>query len=92
MDDDLGHVTVRLADGTAERYDAAELLANGVLKVSKTTTPAPGGALRLGKTMRSRSPTTRRTPIAATPSTKTQETTKRGLYIRMAARNRERQY
>src|SRR6202043_973928 len=46
MDDDLEQVTVRLVDGTTEVWDAAEMLANDVLKVTKAATSERDGQPR----------------------------------------------
>ncbi len=81
MDDDLEQVTVRLVDGTTEVWDAAEMLANGVLKVSKAATskrdgqPAPEDA---GIEVRYYAA---HAWASVTPSTRSQEPIKRGLYM-----------
>ena len=82
MDDDLEQVTVRLVDGTTETWDGAEVLANGVLKVSKAATPAPDGRPDPpdgGVTVTYYGP---HAWISVTPSTThNQEPIKRGLYF-----------
>jgi hypothetical protein len=82
MEDDLEQVTVRLVDGTTEVWDAAEMLANGVLKVSKAATserdgqPAPEMDAGIEVTYYAA-----HAWVSVTPSTRSQEPIKRGLYI-----------
>lgn len=82
MEDDSEQVTVRLVDGTTEIWDGAEMLANGVLKVSKAATPAPDGqpdSTIIGVEVTYYAA---HAWISVTPSTKhSQEPIKRGLYI-----------
>jgi len=82
MEDDLEQVTVRLIDGTTETWDGAEVLANGVLKVSEAATPASDGqpdSAISGVEVTYYGP---HAWISVTPSTRhSQEPIKRGLYI-----------
>jgi hypothetical protein len=79
--DDLGNVTVRLADGTEETYEAAELLANGVLKVSKTATPAIEGSPDSVVNDIEVAYYSPHAWIKVTPSIEQQGATKRGQYL-----------
>ena len=82
MEDDLEQVTVRLVDGTTETWGGAEVLANGVLKVSKAATPGPDGqpdSAISGVKVTYYGP---HAWISVTPSTQHgQEQIKRGLYF-----------
>ncbi|OBG18750.1 hypothetical protein [Mycobacterium sp. 852002-51057_SCH5723018] len=82
MEDELEQITVRLVDGTTEIWDAAEMLANGVLKVSKAVTPESDG--QPDSTISGVEVTYygAHAWISVTPSTKhSQEPIKRGLYM-----------
>ena len=80
--EDLEQVTVRLVDGTTETWGGAEVLANGVLKVSKAATPAPDGQPDSAISGVEVTYYGAHAWISVTPSTKhSQEAIKRGLYI-----------
>jgi hypothetical protein len=82
MDDDLEQVTVRLVDGTTETWDGAEMLANGVLKVSKAATSVrdeqSGAKVNTGMEVTYYAS---HAWISVTPSATSQEPIRRGLYI-----------
>jgi hypothetical protein len=82
MEDDLEQVTVRLVDGTTETWDGAEVLANGVLKVSKAATRALDGQPDSANNGVTVTYYGAHAWISVTPSTThNQEPIKRGLYF-----------